>query len=214
MLHWNAVSPPIKRTLSFLMESPDLHPFRLIGGTALSLLLGHRSSFDLKFLSDAPFVSIDFNKIEYFLQRTFPFIEKDFGSNPAKGKSFLIGINREDKVKLDLYCPKDAFIHPWQKLEGVRMANLEDLIALKMDSIQHGGKKKDFWDLHELLQQYSIADMISFHQKRTKENHDEKLIRKNLQHLSTHDDDFNPICLKRKEWAFIKDDFEVQMEGF
>jgi predicted nucleotidyltransferase component of viral defense system len=31
------------------------------------------------------------------------------------------------------------------------MATVEEIIAMKLDVMQRGGRKKDFWDLHELL---------------------------------------------------------------
>lgn len=38
--------------------------FRLVGGTALSLQLGHRMSVDIDLFTDAPYRSVDFTAIE------------------------------------------------------------------------------------------------------------------------------------------------------
>ncbi len=44
MLYWNTVNNLLKETLITLMESSEFMKFRLVGGTALSLHLGHRMS--------------------------------------------------------------------------------------------------------------------------------------------------------------------------
>jgi hypothetical protein len=48
--------------------------------------------------------------------------------------------------------------------------------------------------------------MIALHKKRFEWTHDKALIQKNFLNFKTADDDLDPICLKNKEWAFIKDD--------
>ncbi|MDN3582002.1 nucleotidyl transferase AbiEii/AbiGii toxin family protein [Mucilaginibacter flavus] len=92
--------------------------------------------------------------------------------------------------------------------EGVRMATIEEIIAMKVDTIQRGGRKKDFWDLHELLEQYPIDKMIALHQQRFEWTHDEDLIRSNFINFTSADYDLDPICLKNKQWEFIKEDIE------
>ena len=47
MLHTETVEPGTFSLLKKLMELPSLKPFSLVGGTALSLRYGHRSSVDL-----------------------------------------------------------------------------------------------------------------------------------------------------------------------
>ncbi|MEN9997082.1 MAG: hypothetical protein RI922_72, partial [Bacteroidota bacterium] len=70
------------------------------------------------------------------------------------------------------------------------------------------GRKKDFWDLHELLPKYSIQKMIALHEQRYPYSHDKNTLIKNLTQFEYADDDLNPICLKGKYWEFIKDDFQ------
>ena len=55
MLHFETVEPNTLSELNLLMEMPELHQFSLVGGTALSLLYGHRISVDLDLFSNSPF---------------------------------------------------------------------------------------------------------------------------------------------------------------
>jgi Nucleotidyl transferase AbiEii toxin, Type IV TA system len=55
MLYIKTVESYTFSILEQLMEMPELASFSLVGGTALSLLYGHRMSEDLDFFSGVPF---------------------------------------------------------------------------------------------------------------------------------------------------------------
>ena len=86
------------------------------------------------------------------------------------------------------------------------MATTEEIIAMKIDVVQLIDRKKDFWDLHELLQKYNLSTMLSLHQQRYPYTHDEEIILNNLSNFEFADDDFDLICLRGKYWEFIKED--------
>ena len=119
------------------------------------------------------------------------------------GKSYFVGENKKDCVKLDLYYT-DSFIEDLLEIEKIRLATIQEVIAMKMNVISRGGRKKDFWDIHELITKYSMDDMLDLHKKRYPHEHDSKLIRSNFTTFVNADVDFNPICLKDKHWEIIK----------
>ena len=166
MIYWNTVNEVLKESLIKLMHEDELKDFRLVGGTALSLYLGHRMSIDIDLFTDAPYRSIDFDYIELFLKNNFGYINGEFGGNPGMGKSYLVGPDVDSVVKLDLYYTQDPFFQKMNVIENVRMATIEEIIAMKVDVVQRVGRKKDFWDLHELLRHYSINEMIALHKIR------------------------------------------------
>ena len=88
------------------------------------------------------------------------------------------------------------------------MATIEEIIAMKLDVVQRGGRKKDFWDLHELFEKYTLSQMLDLHEQRYPYTHDRDLIIQNFTDFSIADDEFNPICFKGKYWEFIKEDIE------
>jgi Nucleotidyl transferase AbiEii toxin, Type IV TA system len=61
-MHWNTVTPLLRSTLMRIMSSSIFSQFRLVGGTSLSLQMGHRQSIDIDLFADAPYGSIDFEK--------------------------------------------------------------------------------------------------------------------------------------------------------
>lgn len=96
---------------------------------------------------------------------------------------------------------------------GLRLATVQEIIAMKVDVVQRGGRKKDFWDLHEVLGSYKISDMVSLHLQRFEWTHDEYTIRKNFVDFSKAEHDPDPICLRGKYWEFIKEDIEEAVVG-
>ena len=208
MIYWNTVSGLLKKTLLTLMQSGILKQYRLAGGTALGLHLGHRMSEDVDLFTDAPYGSMVYPAIEKDLTDTFLYVAGDLGADPAFGKSYLVGDDRDHVVKLDIYYSSEPFFDSPIEEDGLRMASVDEITAMKVDVVQRGGRKKDFWDLHELMGRFSIIEMIALHAKGFKWTHDEVLIKRNFTNFVQADEDFDPICLRGKQWAFIKEDFE------
>ena len=144
------------------MAAKEFTPFRLVGGTALSLLRGHRESIDIDLFSDAPYDSIDFGAIYEFLCNTFSYVDTNEYKVVGLGKSYYIGNSEEDCVKLDLFYT-DKFIQEFILIDGIRLATVEEIIAMKIDVISRVGRKKDFWDIHELKLDYWDKFNIQFH---------------------------------------------------
>ncbi len=202
-LHYQIVSPLLLNLLKMLCVSKEFDAFRLVGGTALSLYRGHRVSVDIDLFSDALYNSIDYNAIDRFLRATYPYVDTSDYKVIGMGKSYYVGNDDNNCVKLDLYYT-DNFIQELVLIDGIRIATEEEIIAMKIDVISRGGRKKDFWDIHELMHDYSFKEMITLHEKRYPHTHDEVLIKTNFTNFSSADEDFDPICLKGKYWEIIK----------
>jgi hypothetical protein len=155
MLHYNTVNNLLKNSLLQLMSAKEFNKFRLVGGTALSLQIGHRESIDLDLFSDVDYGTIDFKGITDYLEKKFPYVDH-LAMEPAFGKSYFIGENEENTIKLDVFYT-DTFIQKPLITDSIRMASLEEIIAMKVDVVQRGGRKKDFWDLHALFDSYNLG---------------------------------------------------------
>jgi predicted nucleotidyltransferase component of viral defense system len=205
-LYYNTINELLKNSLLIVMSTPIFDSFRLVGGTALSLQIGHRESIDIDLFSDINYGEIDFEQIDHFLTQNFKYIATS-SMPPALGKAYFLGENKNHTIKLDVFYT-DPFIQPPIEIDSIRLASIEEIIAMKMDVIQRGGRKKDFWDLHELLSNYSIPQMIALHERRYPYSHDKDILLKNLINFDFADNDLKPICLRGKYWEFIKDDFQ------
>lgn len=203
MLHYNTVSETLKMTLELLMDSVIFNDFRLVGGTSLSLQIGHRQSIDIDLFSDLPYGKIDFNAIDQFLERAFSVCKHSAEVKPGLGKSYVVGNNINDTVKLDIFYA-DPFIRPPLEIDHLRLATVEDIIAMKIDVVQRMGRKKDFWDLHALMPKFNVNNMLELHRERTPYTHDEQLIIQNFTNFTLAEGDFDPVCLQGKSWDIIK----------
>ena len=205
-LQYRTVKPILRSTLERLMRIDEFRPFRLVGGTSLSLRYGHRISDDIDLFTDAEYGSIDFQLLQEILRREFPYCQGDCGEIVSFGTSFLVGNSKEDNVKLDLFYT-DPFIRPMEQIESIRMASLDDIVAMKMDVISRGGRKKDFWDLHILRNKYTIEQMLSLYKERYPYGATDEECIAGLTNFSVADSDPDPTCLLGKIWQLIKLDF-------
>ena len=205
-LQYQTVTPQLKLTLDWLMAEEIFNPFRLVGGTALSLQLGHRESVDIDMFSDLGYGHIDFESIDAHLKNNFDYVDSLDTPIVGMGKSYFIGHSANDCIKLDLYYT-DPFIRPYILKDNIRLASLEEIVAMKVDVVSRGARKKDFWDLHELLDLYSIEKMLQLHEERYPYTHNRDEIIANFTNFEKANNDFEPICLKEKIWEIIKLDF-------
>lgn len=212
MLHYNTVNSLLRDTLYLVMQAEVFRDFRLVGGTSLSLQLGHRLSVDIDLFTDALYGAVDFGAIDLYLQDNFAYIQHSQLS-PAMGKSYLIGADPVHTVKLDVYYT-DPFIQPPILSGNIRMASVDEIVAMKLDVVQRTGRKKDFWDIHEIMEDYSLDQMLALHEKRYPYTHDPDLIRQNLTDFRKADGDLNPVCLRGKHWELIKYDLTAAFGGF
>jgi len=203
MLHYNTITPLLHSILADLISADVFKDFRLVGGTALSLHRGHRMSVDIDLFTDAEYGSVDFNAIDTFLRSNYSYVDTNNYDIIGMGKCYFIGDNQLNCIKLDLFYT-DKFIDKTILIDGLRLASIEEIIAMKMDVILRTGRKKDFWDIHELKDNYLISEMIALHEKRYPYTHDRDALKQKFIDFEDADGDFEPDCLRGKHWEFIK----------
>lgn len=203
-LFYNTVTPLLKQVLHTLMQAKEFHSFRLVGGTALSLQRGHRESVDIDLFTGAKYGSVNFKAIDAFLRNAYAYVDtNDYGGVTGMGKSYYVGKNKNSCVKLDIFYT-DSFMKDALLMDGIRLARIEDIIAMKLDVIARGGRKKDFWDIHELMNEYSFEDMIKLYKKQHPYGLNKAGIKKKFTDFKNADEDFEPVCLRYKHWEVIK----------
>jgi hypothetical protein len=188
------------------MAAPVFNNFRLVSGTALSLQLGHRESIDIDLFTAAEYGSIDFNEIDKYLKRSYDYVDTNNKGPIGMGITYFVGHSVDDAIKADIYY-NEPFIRPVVEAGHIRMAAKEDIIGMKLDVIARGGRKKDFWDIHMLRDEYSIPAMIQLYQERYPYGHTEREIRDGLIRFFAADEEPNPVCHLGKHWELIKLDF-------
>ena len=206
MLRFETVEPYTLSVLNQLMEIPELEKFSLVGGTALSLLYGHRMSVDLDLFSNKPFENSD---IIETLKRTFGdnFIMED------KPVRFGIFCYVKD-VKIDIVRHPHPQIRPELNVEGIRMFSTEDIIAMKVQAVLGRGKKKDFWDIAELLKHYSVADFVTLHKEKFATQNLLITVPQALTYFADADESEDPISLNNQTWRGVRDFIQEKVRDY
>lgn len=206
-IHKQTVNDLLWTVLKDLMDYDSLARFRLVGGTALSLQLGHRKSIDIDLFTDATYASIDFNSILKQLKIKYDYVDHGIWINDAPGNSCFIGANSSEAVKLDLFYA-EPFSFPIIQFENIRLASLEEVATMKLDVIGRGGRKKDFWDIHALLDHLNLDKMINFYLQKYPYHHSTTELVSQLTNFDKAEHDPDPICLKGKYWELVKLDIQ------
>ena len=196
MLHAETVEPRAFSVLKQLMEMPEMQGFSLVGGTALSLLYGHRISVDLDLFSNKSFEN---DVIIHALEKKFNTSFVNRLTNPRFGIFSFI-----DEVKIDIIRHPHPLIRPELNIEDIRMFSTEDIIAMKVQAILGRGKKKDFWDIAELLQHFSIADFILFHKEKYATQNLLITVPHAITYFADAEESEDPVSLKKQTWDGVK----------
>jgi hypothetical protein len=196
MLYTEKVEPGTFSLLKKLMAMPSLLSFSLAGGTALSLRYGHRSSVDLDLFHHEKF---DHSVIEEELQQAFG---NDFvyeGGHQQFGIFCMINY-----VKVDIVYYPHLPIASIEVVDNIRMFSDADISAMKIQAILGRGRKKDFWDLFELLQQYSLQEIMDWHRRKYPTQMLAISIPNAITYFVDADESEDPVSFKKQTWSQIK----------
>lgn len=181
--------------LDNIIKIPDIKNFYLTGGTALSLMLGHRESEDLDF-----FIKDHFQPT--LLQQKLLQLGKLENVQIDEGTLNLF-IN---KVKLQfLYYPYkllEEFL-PWN---GIKLSSMIDIACTKLITVSMRGGKKDFIDMYVILKEVSLKDLfINLDNKYQEIQYNKPHILKSLVYFDDADAQPMPRMHIPLEWETVKD---------
>lgn len=142
MLYTQTVETGTLDLIKKLMIDEVLSKFNLVGGTALSLNMGHRKSIDIDLFTDADFDAL---YLADHLAKTYNATISGVLTN-----GIFAFIN---DVKVDLLAHQYPILNPIEIKEGIRMLSLEDIGAMKLNAILYNGTRlKDFVDIYALVE--------------------------------------------------------------
>lgn len=151
MLHKETVKPGTLDLIQKLMKDQWLDSFYLVGGTALSLRIGHRQSIDIDLFSSSDF---DGDKLAMHLKDNYNANVTSHKGNYASGNI--------DEVAFDFISHKYPAVKPIETVEGIRIMSNEDISAMKINAIVNSGERiKDFIDMHYLLKEMSLDEVMN-----------------------------------------------------
>jgi hypothetical protein len=151
MLHTQTVETTTLDLIRSLIADAELAAFNLVGGTALSLVMGHRKSIDIDLFTDQDF---DVPILARHLQTAYQAEE----IRALKNGIFCY----ISDIKVDLIAHQYPLLHPPITEDGIRMLSIEDISAMKLSVVMDNGTRlKDFADLYFLLEKIPLEKMTA-----------------------------------------------------
>lgn len=153
----------------------------LAGGTALATHLRHRTSRDLDLFTEQPF---DAAQHADMLIGTFPdFVPTDISEGTVNG---VLG---ETKVQFLDASPQHRLVEA-PLLAGIRVAGVEDILAMKIKVVMDRGELRDYFDLMCVEQQtdLDVAEGMTLYLERYRPTTPEQHILQAVRALGYFDD--------------------------
>lgn len=132
----------------------------------MALQLGHRTSIDLDLFGH---FSCDDIELRTLLTA--------YGQLQIISTSKNVKVFTIDGIKVDIVNYDSAWIDECVEHDGLRLASVEEIAAMKVRAIVGRGTRKDFVDLYYLLQQFSMSHIMELFRKKYPEMNDFMVIR-------------------------------------
>jgi predicted nucleotidyltransferase component of viral defense system len=203
MLFYETVEPRTLGVLKKLMTLDSLENFALVGGTNLSLKLGHRLSVDLDIFSNQEFES---DEIIPSIKDNYP----QFDILRQTKRSFA-GVL--DDLKIDIVLHKYPYLSDIEVIDDIRFVSIPDIVAMKLNAISKRGAKKDFFDLSVLLDLYSIEEMLEFFKKKYS-NSEIGFVVHSMYYFEDADKQNDPVSLIGQSWNGVKNKVKNALDEF
>ena len=156
MLHKETIDAATLELLKRLMGDERLQGFVLVGGTSLALQIGHRISVDLDLFIEKEFEA---DELREYLEQNYRLQTDYLAFATVKGEI--------EGVQVDCIAHAYPWLKPFVLEEGVRLASLEDICAMKLNAIAGNGTRiKDFVDVAYLSSMFSLEQMLKFYEEK------------------------------------------------
>lgn len=194
----SVLSPNAQAALAVLGQSGLLKNAYLAGGTSLALRLGHRISIDFDFFSPTKFDPI-------MLANSLKKVGQ-FDIDTAAGITLVGQFNN---VKFSYFQYDYPLLNPTDNYQGVSLASVEDVVAMKLVAISDRNTKKDFIDLYTICHQgMTLETMFGLYDKKYQVLEENKYtLMKSMTYFEEADMDNMPEMLINISWNEVKDFF-------
>ena len=195
-----SVSRPAARAAGAIAGACDLSAYRLAGGTALAWFLGHRRSDDLDFFTRIPGHLNDAEQARLAgrLREVDPAATIQTAEETVHAR--LLG------CEVSFFGQPGTWLEaPTLVAEGLALATVDEIAAMKLVAVSTRSAKKDFFDLHALASRgYTAAQMFGALQRMYSHAVDADVGRHIVLALTDFSDaelDPDPIVLDGTTWA-------------
>lgn len=199
MLQYQTIEPATLELLRDLLAIPEFKNLRLAGGTSLALQIGHRKSIDLDLFGTH---ETEPNEILDILN--------SIGSLTTIRNMRNIHVFMINGIKVDIINYSYPWLHQANKADGLRLASIEDIAAMKLAAIAGRGTRKDFIDIHFLLRQFSLQEMLDLYTAKYADG-SVFMILKSLIYFDDAENDPEPFMFEVIDWNLVKSELRDEV---
>jgi predicted nucleotidyltransferase component of viral defense system len=201
-LFWNTITEDMKFVLNSFSQSEMSKHFYLAGGTALALQLGHRKSVDLDFFSPTEDVPTIRPRLEEALASfNVTLTDSSWGN--------LVYIAKD--VRIGFYRYGYELIRSLIEKEGLRLASIEDIALMKLDTLLSRAARKDFYDLYFICQKIPIKRLLDLAPQKYPSVRDfETQVVKRLVYFENAENQVDLPLLQPVTWHTVKEYFVLR----
>jgi len=162
MLQKQSLGKLLWNLLKDLQKVEILKDYFLVGGTALSLQIGHRVSDDIDLFTRN---IINKDEIIYFLSNRY---SESYHIHNIQNNILQISINN---IKVDFVKYDYTLLENIKLEEGIKYLGKKDISAMKLMAIANrGDQAKDFIDIYYLLKEISLEEMFEYYKQKYNQN--------------------------------------------
>lgn len=199
MLQYQTIEPVTLELLIDLLAIPEFKNLRLAGGTSLALQIGHRKSIDLDL----------FGTFETEPDEILDILNS-IGSLTIIRNMRNIHVFMINGIKVDIINYSYPWLHQANKADDLRLASIEDIAAMKLAAIAGRGTRKDFIDIHFLLRQFSLQEMLDLYTAKYADG-SIFMILKSLIYFDDAENDPEPFMFETIDWNLIKSELRDEV---
>ncbi len=201
MLHLESVAPATLTLAQRLLALPELSEMRLVGGTALALQLGHRTSVDLDLFGS------------WDTRLPLNAVLSSCGQVEDQGGSGRMRFSAIDGVKVDCVNYPYPWLEPPVSGDGLRLASVSDIAAMKLAAATNRGTRKDFVDIAFLLKVFSFEKMMSLYRAKYTDANEYTVLR-SLTYFDDAEEQPLPVMLMPFDWEEAKTTIRAVVEAY
>jgi hypothetical protein len=170
----------------------------------VALHLDHRRSYDLDFFTPEQDFAVDLPRRELAHRGELVILHQGAGTF----------VGTLDGVQISFFIYPYPLLETPATFEGVQVAKLPDLAAMKLDAISSRGAKRDFVDLYQICQDaFPLRQVIQhFERKYASVQYSMLHLLKSLKYFADAEPDPMPAMLVPLEWEEVKRFFEEQVQ--
>ena len=195
-LFWNTITENMRQALLHFTQTGMGARFYLAGGTALSLQIGHRRSVDLDFFSPTE----DIPTIRPGLEESLAPLQPTLADSSWGNLVYIV-----NGVRVGFYGYGFPLAADLVESEGARLASIEDIGLMKLDTLLSRAARKDFYDLYFICQEIPLRTLLDLAPRKYASVRDfEAQTVKRLVYFKNAEADLDPVFLQPISWASVK----------